>query len=189
MYNLYLDDPKSIKCVAEIAGADASNAKARLLIETKNRCLYFNGKINSNGEVEIPMNSLKGVLNEDIKGKMLIELIVDDMLFTPWESAFTTKMKRKVALSVNESVLEKAKPMALPKPQVKLTVDGYTDKEHAINIIKHLKENQITPNNINKNKNKLKNIINIYVNKHTLNESSIVNVQNYVLDYLVKNIG
>ena len=186
MYNLYLDDPRSIKCEVEIEGADASNSKARLMIETKNRCLYFNGTVKGNGEVEIPINMLKGVLGENVKGTMLIELVVDDMLFTPWKSEFVTKVKRQVALNIKEG-LDKTVSQS-NRPGVKLKMKTFSDREHADSLFNLLKEYRIPFNKLGANKDKLKAVVNAYVRKHKLTEASAQNVQKYLITNIVKVI-
>ncbi len=55
MYKLFTDKPETFECDIKIEGASLSNSKARLVVETTDYSLLFNGKINSNGKSSIPI--------------------------------------------------------------------------------------------------------------------------------------
>jgi hypothetical protein len=122
MYDLFLDDPKSIKCKAEISGAKTEDSKVRLMVETPGRCFYFKGSINSSGDIEIPINSLKGLISESTQGKMLLELVIEDTLFIPWKTDFIAKLKKKVSVTEIREEVKEILPVAI-KPEVKLVME------------------------------------------------------------------
>jgi hypothetical protein len=122
MYDLFLDDPKSIKCKAEISGAKTEDSKVRLMVETPGRCFYFKGSINSSGDIEIPINSLKGLISESTQGKMLLELVIEDTLFIPWKTDFIAKLKKKVSVTEIREEVKEILPVIL-KPEVKLVIE------------------------------------------------------------------
>ena len=98
MYKIFLDKTKIFQCNVNIEGASLDKSKARLLIETENFSLAFNGKIKPNGTVRIPINKLKGILNEEESGKISLEIIAEDTLFVPWEADYQASMSKKVEI-------------------------------------------------------------------------------------------
>ena len=62
MYKLFTDKAELFECDIKIEGASLSNSKARLVVETNDYSLMFNGKISSQGKCEIPIKKLKGLI-------------------------------------------------------------------------------------------------------------------------------
>jgi hypothetical protein len=141
MYKVYLDQNKTFECDIKIEGADAGKSEARLVLETKDFFITFKGSI-QDGKVKIPVNKLKGVLQENFQGKIALEVIAEDTFFTPWSDTFETDTLRKVEVSFNDNsklIKETTKPS---KPAVSVKID--TAEEHSNNILSLLKENKIT---------------------------------------------
>ena len=91
MYKLYTDKQEIFECDIQLEGASLNNSNARLIIETDDLSLLFKGNINSQGKCKIPVKRLKGLLGEDIKGTIKLEVIAEDTYFIPWESAFVVE--------------------------------------------------------------------------------------------------
>ena len=59
MYTLYSDKPNLFECNIQLEGCSLSQARARLLIESKDNQLIFKGNIDNTGECVIPLKKLK----------------------------------------------------------------------------------------------------------------------------------
>jgi len=95
LYKFYTDKSEEFYCDISIQGADTNKRKARLVIESNEWNLVFNGKI-EDGKCIIPIKKLS-LLEEGTKGKAKLEIIVDDMnIFTPWEDDFIILTEKKV---------------------------------------------------------------------------------------------
>ena len=86
MYPLYSDKPNLFECSIQLEGCSLNQASARLIIESEQNSLIFNGEIDNMGACLIPVKKLKGLVSEG--GKMKLEVIADDMYFSPWESEY-----------------------------------------------------------------------------------------------------
>ena len=88
MYKLFTDKNELFECSISLQGASLKKSKARLVVETQDYSLLFNGTISKSGKCEIPIRKLKGLIDEDTSGNIRLEVIAEDTLFTPWESDF-----------------------------------------------------------------------------------------------------
>ena len=100
MYKLYTEKPETFECDIKIEGASLTKSKARLVVETKDYSLLFNGKIDSNGKCKVPIKKLKGLIDESVKGNIRLEVIADDTYFTPWKSEFSVEAAKALYWSV-----------------------------------------------------------------------------------------
>lgn len=94
MYPLYSDKSNLFECQIQLEGCSLSEASARLIIESEKNSLVFNGDIDRNGACLIPVKKLKGLVSEG--GNMKLEVIADDMYFSPWESEYELQQSKKV---------------------------------------------------------------------------------------------
>ena len=78
MYKLYTDKIENFEAVIKLEGASPSKSKARLVVEAENFSLLFEGKVNNNGKVSIPVRRLKGLLDEKTNGNIRLEVIAED---------------------------------------------------------------------------------------------------------------
>ena len=62
MYKLFTDKAELFECDIKIEGASLSNSAARLVVETSDYSLMFNGKISSDGKCKVPIKKLKGLI-------------------------------------------------------------------------------------------------------------------------------
>ena len=72
MYKLFTDKTELFECDIKLQGASLNKSKARLVVETSEYSLLFNGTINSNGKCEIPIRKLKGFPVTILRGKICI---------------------------------------------------------------------------------------------------------------------
>jgi len=194
MYKLFTDKAELFECDIKIEGASLSNSKARLVVETSDYSLMFNGKISSAGKCEIPIRKLKGLIDESSKGNIRLEVIAEDTYFTPWQSDFEIEASKKVTVEVKSQ----QKPMIEstgPKVQVskiketkksKPVTITETEKKHIINIMKLLIHENVNIDNLSYKKDKLNKVIATYTQFKPINQSSKGKVINGVLNVLAK---
>jgi len=197
MYKLFTDKAELFECDIKIEGASLSNSTARLVVETNDYSLMFNGKINSSGKCEIPIKKLKGLIDESSKGNIRLEVIAEDTYFIPWKSEFEINASKKVTVEIksqNKPLIESQRP----KVQVskiketkkinkskKVTISE-SEKTHILNIMKLLIHENVNINNLSIKKDKLNKVIATYNQFKPINESSKGTVINGVLNVLAK---
>ena len=190
MYKLYTDKTEIFECKVKIDGASLSNSKARLIIESEDLNLLFNGKIDEHGNCKIPIKRLKGILPESMKGEIKLEVIADDTYFIPWKSEFSVDASKKVVVEVKSQdadlIIESAPKVSVT--DVKNTESIVTTvaptestsniskviKEHVVNLMRLLLREDISIDNIVFKKTKANSIISTYLNsqKVELTEST-----------------
>jgi len=99
-YILYKDKEENFSCDIYVEGAKTDDTKTRLLIETDQWNLFFDGDIKF-GKVNIPIKKLS-LLEEGAKGKIKLEVIAEETVFIPWEKEFKVKLSKKVLVKVDE---------------------------------------------------------------------------------------
>lgn len=125
MYKIFKDKDKMFKCRIDVQGADIEKCKARLIIESNNGLIIMhNGKITESGncEVVLPKNY---VFDEGDTGKVMLEVVADNTLFTPWEETFEVMFSKKVEISMDSDEEETGEPITeLNSTSVKVTIDN-----------------------------------------------------------------
>jgi hypothetical protein len=101
-YPVYKDKSENFSCDVSVEGAKISETQARLILESDEWTLMFNGDIDRQGKCTIPMRKLS-ILEEGIVGKIRLEVIAENTVFIPWEDDFKVKVSKKVTVQVNES--------------------------------------------------------------------------------------
>ena len=101
-YPVYIDKNENFSCDIEIEGAQLKDTQVRLVLETREWNLLFNGEIDRNGKVNIPIRKLN-ILEEGARGVIKMEVIAEGSVFTPWEQDFEAKRSKKVMVSFNEN--------------------------------------------------------------------------------------
>lgn len=169
MYTLYLDKPEDFICEVSVKNASLKNSIARLIVESPGDVnLVFNGKIEG-GKCTIPIRRLKGLLDENVTGKMFLEVIVEDTYFKPWESDFSVEEHTSVKVTVNENkqvkkpiVEVKAQPLSKkPLPSEKKVISMLVPLHEIVQICKKF---DINRRNIGKKKAEFQQLINEYFN-------------------------
>ena len=177
MYKLFTDKSELFECDIKLEGASLSKSSARLVVETSDYSLLFKGEISSNGKCEIPIRKLKGLIDENTKGNIRLEVIAEDTYFTPWESDFEVETSKKVTVEVKSQ--QTKKPILETKVKVKVKNKKHitlTEKQHVINLFKLLIKEDININNISFKRNKLNNLVATYLKENTIkNKNKVIN--------------
>ena len=171
MYKLFTDKAELFECDIKIEGSSLSKSKARLVVETNDYSLMFNGKINSSGKCEIPIRKLNGLIDESSKGNIRLEVIAEDTFFTPWESDFEVETSKKVTVEVKTQTTKK--PIVEAKVKVKENVTT-SEKQHVINLFKLLIKEEINIDNISFKRNELNNIVATYLQENAVKNTDKV---------------
>lgn len=103
-YNLYRDLNENFTCDVFIEGASPEKSSARLIIESSEWNIIFNGKI-EDGKCVIPIKKLD-ILKENLIGNIKLEIIAEGNVFTPWENKFLVKSSKNVS-TLNEKMEKK----------------------------------------------------------------------------------
>ena len=178
MYKLFTDKAELFECNISLQGASLKKSKARLVVETPEYSLLFNGNISKGGKCEIPIKKLKGLIDENTSGNIRLEVIAEDTFFTPWESDFEVETSKKVTVEVKTQTTKKP----IIETKVKVNVKGdkksftITEKQHVINLFKLLIKEDINVDNISFKRNELNNIVATYLQENTVkNTDKVIN--------------
>ena len=171
MYKLFTDKSELFECDIKLEGASLSKSKARLVVETSDYSLLFDGSISLNGKCEIPIRKLKGLIDENTTGNIRLEVIAEDTFFTPWESDFEVETSKKVTVEVKTQTTKKPIVEAKVKIKEKPTI---TEKQHVINLFKLLIKEDINVENISFKRNELNNIVATYLKENTVKNTGKV---------------
>lgn len=142
MYEIYIDKPTDFSCDVSIKNASLKNSIARLIVESKDTNLVFNGRL-ENDKCIIPIKRLKGLLEENTTGKIFLEVIVEDTYFSPWKDTFLVKEHTSVKVRVNENKQTSSKPIVQIKTKPKSVISNNKPAKNSrkrINIYAPLKE-------------------------------------------------
>ena len=176
MYKLFTDKTNLFECSISLQGASLKKSKARLVVETTDYSLMFNGSISSGGKCEIPIRKLKGLIDENTLGNIRLEVVAEDTLFTPWESDFEVDASKKVTVEVKSQTTKKPIVEAKVEVKVKKEKPTLTEKDHIINLFKLLIKEDINVENISYKRNALNNIVATYLKENTVkNTGKIIN--------------
>ena len=179
MYTLFTDKAENFECNIDIEGASISDTQARLVLESKNINLLFEGTVDADGRCSIVIPKLKDYLKESKEGNMRLEVIAEDTFFSPWEDSFELKASKKVqveVLSNKEDLIKEGKPSIKVSMPAKKQVEKQPIQEkkaepkkaktivenHGAVIAKLLERKGINLRNIAKNPNKVNTILEKY---------------------------
>ena len=188
MYKLYTDKIENFEAKIVLEGAELKHSKARLVVEADGFDVMFKGTISDAGVVNVPVKRLKGLIDENTKGTIKLEVIADDTYFTPWESTFTVEASRKVTVEIksqNRGSINEASKTSQSKVEI-LSQPTLTEKQHIINLVKMLIREDINIENLTIKKNELNNIVAEYINENPITENQKVPVINKVIKVLEK---
>ena len=166
MYKLFTDKTNLFECSISLQGASLKKSKARLVVETTDYSLMFDGSISSGGKCEIPIRKLKGLIDENTSGNIRLEVVAEDTLFTPWESDFEVDASKKVTVEVKTQTTKKPIVEAKVKVKIKNEKPTITEKDHVMNLFKLLIKDDINVDNISYKRNALNNIVATYLQEN-----------------------
>ena len=101
-YKLFTDKQEIFECNIYLEGASLTKATSRIIVETQDLKLMFEGTIDKDGNCKVPIKKLRGLVNEDTKGTMKLEVIAEDTYFNPWESDFEVDTAKKIKVEVRK---------------------------------------------------------------------------------------
>lgn len=169
-YSLFTDKGKNFSCDIKLEGAKLRDTSARLILETEDFNLIFNGKVLPNGKCSVPIKPLRNILDEGTRGTMILEIIADETYFKPWNSPFAVETTKKVNVQIKEEIVEskpsisvsfgKSTPTMKRKKVIKEKVSL---KAPTAKIFKSLYEYGIRSKNLKQNKAITKQLINEYL--------------------------
>lgn len=171
-YKIYIDKSELFEAQIQITGANVSKTRCRLIFETDEMNMFFNGILDNNKcSVKIP--KMDSILDEGTTGKIKLEVIADDSYFEPWSSNF--EVLRKTKVSVKEQTIDEIPSSKRTRiDEVRILSD--VNDEDVINIKEVIREFA---------KNNVKQLSNTTIEKLKLSEND-VNRINKALKKLVK---
>jgi hypothetical protein len=98
-YKLYRDRDETFECKISVEGTSLNNSSVRLILESDSWNLLFFGKIYKDGRCIVPLKKM-AVLPEGTIGKARLEIIIDEMIFVPWEESFVVEGSKKVKVEI-----------------------------------------------------------------------------------------
>jgi len=165
MYILYTDKTENFECTLKIEGAKLSDSKARLVAESKDFKLLFEGSISKDGEVNIPISKVKNILGEGETGNLKLEVIAEDTYFEPWSDKFEVKTSKKVTVA-------EVKDNSETKKDKKVVVEVKRHPIGAKSLAKEyyllLKENNISKSEMLKHSQKVSKLTDDFVALHEI---------------------
>tara|TARA_Y100000593_G_C4302540_1_gene334128 strand:+ start:1776 stop:2324 length:549 start_codon:yes stop_codon:yes gene_type:complete len=174
-YKLYTDKQENFECQIYLEGTSLSKAKARLIVESGDLNLMFNGKIDKNGKCQVPIKKLRGLLDENANGNIKLEVIAEDTYFQPWQSEFTVDTAKKIKVEIKEQ--KQSKKSNKPKMVVK-EIKNHFDPVEKISIM--LTENGMSVDKVLKNKTKVVKILKEYSDKIKFKKGSKIFIREVI---------
>ena len=101
-YKLYTDKKEIFECNIYLEGASLTKATSRIIVETQDLKIMFEGTIDKDGNCKVPIKKLRGIVNENDTGTMKLEVIAEDTYFNPWESDFEVDTAKKIKVEVKQ---------------------------------------------------------------------------------------
>ena len=98
-YKLYRDKDETFECKISVEGTSLGNSSVRLIIETEGWNILFYGKIYRDGRCVVPLKKMS-IFPEGTIGKARLEVIIDDLIFIPWEETFIVEGAKKVTIEI-----------------------------------------------------------------------------------------
>jgi hypothetical protein len=157
MYKLYTDKNEDFECDVNVKNASLKGAFARIIVESVDGfALMFPGKI-KDGKCHVPIKKMKGLLEEDAKGKMHLEVVVEDTYFKPWEENFEVEKHTDVKVQIQEQ-----KKPSKPMVEVKTVKNQPKMSEAASDLMYIFEKVGINKDNLNRRKKDLKQVVKEY---------------------------
>jgi len=172
MYKLFTDKSELFECDIKIQGASLKKSEARLVVETQDYSLLFNGSIDSAGKCKVPIRKLRGLIDEATNGSIKLEVIAEDTFFTPWESKFEVQKSKMVTVEVKSQ--DDREIIQEDKIQVSNVKNEVTKKEtdHVVNILKLLVRENINPDNLHVKRSRVNKIVATYTKHKPIEENN-----------------
>ena len=99
LYKLYRDKEETFECNISVQGASLASSQVRLIIDTSIINLVYYGKLYKDGRCLVQIGKMTH-FPEGTRGRIRLEVIVDDTVFAPWESACIVEGAKRVTVEV-----------------------------------------------------------------------------------------
>jgi hypothetical protein len=184
-YRLYTDKNDEFSCEISVKNASMKNSIARLVVESlEGPSFIFNGKIEGD-KCTIPIKRLKGLLEENDRGNMHLEVIVEDTYFKPWADSFVVEEHTSVKVKVNENIQSSNKPMVKVKMVSKPKLQNKKDINIPLKEISYICDRfGIRKNNIKNKKSELYQILKEYFKSNKEYNNSRLNILNSLSKFI-----
>ena len=188
MYKLFKDKNENFECKLNLEGASLENARARLVLENDEFNIIFEGTIDNDGKCIVPIKKLK-ILSEDLKGKLKLEVIVEnDTYFMPYEDDFIVSLNKKLTVEVISKQEENKKPIIEQVKKVTVEIENNSIPNIINEIYNNFQKNDIDIYNIGKQTKLTTSIIQESINKYKVDDQDLIKIKNQLLEKLSKNI-
>ena len=166
-YKLYTDKQEVFECKIHLEGASLTKANSRIIVETQDLKIMFEGTIDKDGNCKVPIKKLRGLLGEHDKGTMKLEVIAEDTYFLPWESDFEVGTSKKIKVEVKGQKQEKKDEWIAGKSsKPRIVVEGVKHTfDEVDSIVDTLHKKGINVNKLYESKKKMIPILKEYSNK------------------------
>jgi hypothetical protein len=98
-YKIYRDKDEIFECKISVEGTTLNGALVRLVLEAEPWNLLFPGKIYNDGRCVVPLKKMT-IYPEGTIGKARLEVVVDEVMFVPWEETFKVEGAKKITVEV-----------------------------------------------------------------------------------------
>ena len=98
MYKLYTDKTETLEAKVKVTGAPTGKIRCRLFAESDQWTLSFSGNVSKDGTCRVDIPAVSHILKEGQSGKLFLEVIADDTVFTVWEDSFIVEVHKSVKL-------------------------------------------------------------------------------------------
>ena len=163
-YKLYTDKKEIFECKLFLEGASFSDSSARIVVESNDISFLFPGEIDKDGNCKVSIKKFKGLMNENDKGNIKLEVIADGTYIEPWNSNFIVETSKKVRVEVKQQNKKKTIKSVSTKPKAVVT-EVRNEFDPVNKMVSVLTENGITLKTVVKNKQKITPILENYSNK------------------------
>ena len=103
-YTIQIDKKQNFECQLYLEGTSLTNAKPRLILETTTTSYVFKGNVNTNGNCIIPFTNVNKTLTGVTTGKMILEVVAGNTIFTPYTDTFVVKGSTEPSVSLTELI-------------------------------------------------------------------------------------
>lgn len=158
MYSISLDKKETFEASIQIEGAATERSSCRLILECDNGLSFLCKGIIENNKCKIEIPKLKGIIENNTTGNIVLEVIAEETVLIPWSSKFTAKNSKNVTVEVKTSHSKES------KPKVVINLDSFE-----ASLKNHLVENNVTLNNLKPKWKSLKPKIDLLIKEHNYN--------------------
>ena len=103
-YTIQIDKKQNFECQLYLEGTSLTNAKPRLILETGNSSYVFKGNVNASGNCVIPFTNVNKTLSGVTTGKMVLEVVAGNTIFTPYSDTFVIKGSTEPSINLTELI-------------------------------------------------------------------------------------